>query len=142
MSSRRWCRLEQSEDAASRVALETADCLAHAFAFAEFALDVGDRRWMVLPAADDDRVQCAVELTIAAGIEPVANALTGARGDGRGAAEAREGRLAAAAAVVRPGKQRLGGRDWADAALGEQERREFGDTCLDLTFELAFFGAE
>src|SRR5438094_262924 len=75
-------------------------------------------------------------------LEPVANALTGAGGDGRGAAEAREGRLAAAAAVVRPGQQRLGGRDWADAALGEQQRRELGDTCLDLTLELAFFGAE
>src|SRR5687768_8124357 len=55
------------EEVASQVALEATDRIPHAFALAEAAIDVGNRRRVMLVAADDDGVQGAVELAITAG---------------------------------------------------------------------------
>src|SRR5262245_42090757 len=96
---RRAC-FEQTEEVAGEVALEAADRLAHALALAGLALDVADRRRVVLAAADDDRVQRAVELPVAAGIEPVAEDPAGGGGDRRGAGEAGERGFRAEAAAV------------------------------------------
>src|SRR5215216_6344525 len=105
MSSGHRACLEHAEEVAGEVALEAADRLVQAFAFAGLALDVADRRCVVLAAADDDRVQRAVELPVAAGVEPMAVDATGGGGDRGGAGEAGEGRLGAEAAAVRPGDQ-------------------------------------
>jgi hypothetical protein len=68
-------------------------------------------------ARDDDRVQGAVELAVAAAVEAVAGDLARAGGDGRGAAVAGEGGLVVEATAVRPGDQELGGRDRTNARL-------------------------
>src|SRR5262245_31170778 len=118
-SGLRHC-LERSVEGACEVALEAADRLAHALALARLALDVGDRRRVVLAAADDDRVQRTVELAVPAGVEPVAVDASGGGGDRGGAGEAGERGLGAEAAAVRPGHQHLRGRDRTDAWLVEQ----------------------
>jgi hypothetical protein len=78
VSSRHRAGLEYAEEVAGEVALEATDRLAHALALAGFALDVADGRSVVLAAADDDRVQRAVELSVAAGVESVAADAAGA----------------------------------------------------------------
>jgi hypothetical protein len=75
MSSSLGHPLQHPEDVASKEALQAADGLAHGLAFARFARDVGDRLRVGLAPADDDRVQGAVELTVAAAVEAVADAL-------------------------------------------------------------------
>jgi hypothetical protein len=90
MSSGHSCPLEYAIDVAGEVALEAADRLADALALAGLACDVGDRGRMALSATDDDRVQGAVQLTVSAGVEPVADGLAGAGGNRRGCAEAGE----------------------------------------------------
>jgi hypothetical protein len=98
-SCHRAC-LEHAEEVAGEVALEATDRLAHAFALAGLALDVADRRRVVLAAADDDRVQRAVELPVAAGVESVAADAAGGGRDRGGAGEAGEGGLRAEAPAV------------------------------------------
>src|SRR5918999_5898061 len=83
MSSGLWRCLEQAEEVAGEGALEAADRLARALALAEAALDVGDCGRVLLAAADDDRVQRAVELAIAAAVEAVAHDHARAGRDGR-----------------------------------------------------------
>src|SRR5919108_4324610 len=80
--------LEHAEDVARQVALETPDRFPDALALAGLALDVGDRGSVVLPATDDDRVQGAVQLTVSARVEPVADRLAGAGRDRGGRGEA------------------------------------------------------
>src|SRR5262249_47553121 len=100
MSSGLWHRLQCSVEGARRAGAEAAERLAHALALACLALDVADCRRVVLAAADDDRVQHAVELAVAAGVEPVPSHEAGGGGDRGGAGEAGEGGVAAEAAVV------------------------------------------
>src|SRR5215211_284404 len=140
-SGHRTC-LEQAEEVAGEVALEATDRLAHALALGSPPLDVGDRRRVVLAPRDDDRVQRAVELPVAAGVEPVAKDEAGGGGDRSGAGEAGKGGVAAEAAAVRPREQHLRGGDRADARLVEQRRREPRYQCLDLALELALLGRE
>src|SRR5918999_1895864 len=83
--------LEHAVDAARQVPLEAADRFPDALALAGLALDVGDRGSVVLPATDDDRVQGAVQLTVSARIEPVADRLAGAGRDRGGRGQAGEG---------------------------------------------------
>src|SRR5262245_44739809 len=97
---------------------------------------------MVFAAADDDCVQCAVELAVAAGVEPVALYEAGGGGDRGGAGEVGEGGLGGEAAVVRPGDKDLRGRGRTDAGLVEQRWRESRDQGLDLAVELAFLSRE
>src|SRR5918992_2150545 len=91
MSSSLWRCLEQAEEVAGEVALEAADRFAHALAFGSAPLDVSGRGRVVLASRDDDCVQCAVELALAAGVEPVSADEAGGCGDGSGAGEAGAG---------------------------------------------------
>src|SRR5918992_2781373 len=97
MSSSLWRCLEQAEEVAGEVALEAADRLAHALALGSAPLDVSDRGRVVLASREDDCVQCAVELAVAAGVEPVSADEAGGCGDRSGAGEAGEGGVPAGA---------------------------------------------
>jgi len=68
-------RLEQSVKAAGEVALEAAVCFAATLAVSDSSIDVGDRRRMRASAGDEDHVQGAVELAVAAAVEAVADRL-------------------------------------------------------------------
>jgi hypothetical protein len=60
---------------AGEVALEGACGVAAAFAFGDAAVDVGAGGGVVLAAVEDDRVEGAVELAVAAAAGPVADRL-------------------------------------------------------------------
>jgi hypothetical protein len=64
---------------AGEVALEDAGCFAGRLVFCDTARDVAAGRWVVVAAVEDDGVQGAVELAVAASAEAVADRLT-ARG--------------------------------------------------------------
>ncbi len=77
------------------------------FAVSDSSIDVGDRRRMCASAGDEDHVQGAVELAIAAAVEAVADRLARRGGDRCAASEASEGGLASDPALVRPGDDEL-----------------------------------
>jgi hypothetical protein len=60
---------------AGEEAFEAAHRVAHCFAFGESPLAVGDRWRVVFAAAEDDRVEGAVELAITAAVEAVTDEL-------------------------------------------------------------------
>jgi hypothetical protein len=62
---------EGVEDDAGELSLEAADCLAAALPFGRFALQVGARGRVVASLRDRDPVERAVELAVAAAVEPV-----------------------------------------------------------------------
>ena len=77
MSSReRRLVVEYAVEVAGEVALERAGCVAACFAGGDWSRDVVLGRWVVLAAVQDDRVQRAVELAVAAAAEPVAERLS------------------------------------------------------------------
>ena len=94
---------------------------------------------VVLAAVEDDRVQRAVELAVAAAAEAVAGGLAAGSGDGCDAGEAGEARFGAGSAVVRLGDDQLGGDDRSDAGLVKQRRRECVYVGEDLALELVGF---
>jgi hypothetical protein len=100
LSSRRWRVLEESVEVAGEVALEAAGGLAAALPFLDPALDVVDGRSVHSPSGDDNLMERAVELSVAAAVEPVADRLAGGGGDRGGAGEPGEGGLADQAAAV------------------------------------------
>ena len=104
------------------VALEAADRLPRALSLRLSALDVGDRRRVVHPTREDDRVQGAVQCPVPAAIETPALPLARGGGDRRSPSVAGKGSLAGEATGVRPGDKELRGRDRADAALAKQRR--------------------
>src|SRR6266508_6913415 len=134
--------LEQSVEAAGEVALEAAVCFAATFAVADASIDVGDRRLVCASAGDEDHVQGAVELAIAAAVEAVADRLSRRSGDRCAASEASEGGLASDPAGVGPGDDELRGRERSDARLIEQLRRQRSGELLDLAREFALFGGQ
>src|SRR5688500_16891510 len=71
-------RFEGVEDDAGELALQAADGFAAALAFGLFAFEVGAGGWVDARLGDRDAVQGAVELAVAAAIEPVAAVLAGA----------------------------------------------------------------
>ena len=73
MSTCRRCCLQLSEEGAGEVAFEAADGVAFGFSFAEAAADVGLRFGVDSFAAEDDRVEGAVELAVVAAVEAVAD---------------------------------------------------------------------
>jgi len=91
---------EEPVEAAGEVTLEAAVCLASRFAFLESPLDVGDRGGMGAFSCDEDHVQCPVEFSVAASVEPVADGLAGRGGDRGCAGESCERGLRLDAAVV------------------------------------------
>jgi hypothetical protein len=141
LSSGRGGGLEESVEVAGEVALEAADRVAAGLAVVLAALEVGDRGGVVLAAAEQDGVEGAVELAVAAAVESVADGLAGAGRDRGGAGEASEGGLVADPAGVRPGDDQLGGADRADAGLGEQGGCELADELSDRGLELFGLGA-
>jgi hypothetical protein len=77
LSSRCWWVLEESVEVAGEVALEAAGCLAAALSLADSPLDVVDGWSVHSPSGEDDLVECAVELSVAAAVESVADRLAG-----------------------------------------------------------------
>ena len=75
---------------AGEVALEAADRLAGALAFAASSGDGVTGLGMAAGAGDDDAVQRGVDLAVAALVKPLAPGVAGARGDRRNAGGARE----------------------------------------------------
>ena len=67
-----WARFECVEDEACELAFEAADRFAPAFAFGLLAFQVGASGGMDARLGDRDPVQRAVELAVAAAVEPVA----------------------------------------------------------------------
>jgi hypothetical protein len=76
---------------AGEVALEQSCGFAAALAFGDASFDVGLGRGVVLSSLQDDRVEGAVELTIAAATESVSDRLPARGGHGCDAGETREG---------------------------------------------------
>jgi hypothetical protein len=67
--------LEEAVEVAGEVALEATGRLAAALSFAYSAFDVVDGRLVDSAAGEDDLVEGAVELSVAAAVEPVADRL-------------------------------------------------------------------
>jgi hypothetical protein len=76
-SSGRWWVFEEPVEAAREVALEAAVRFARGFAVLASTGDVVDRWLVPAAAADQDHVQGAVELAVAASVESVADRLAG-----------------------------------------------------------------
>jgi hypothetical protein len=91
-------------DGACELSFQAADCFASALPFGLFAFEVGTRGRVDAALRDRDPVQGAVELAVAAAVEPVPSVLAGAgleRGD------------AGVAGKLRIGVEAL---DWSDLA--------------------------
>ncbi len=84
----------------------------------------------------------AVEVAVAAAVEPVTDDAAAARGDRTGAGERGVCGIVAAAARVRPGHDRLGGANWAYAAFGQQLRRQVGDEVGEVAFVIGEFSVD
>ena len=100
MSSRRWRVLEESVEGAGEVALEAAGGLVAALPFAEAALDEVDGWSVHATSGEDDLVEGAVELSVAAAVEPVADRLSGGGRNRGGAREPGEGGFAHETALL------------------------------------------
>jgi hypothetical protein len=85
---------------AGEVALEEACCVAAALSFGYAAGDVVAGCRVVLGAVEDDGVECAVELAVAAAAEPVPSGLAATGRDRGDAGEAGEAGLRADPAGV------------------------------------------
>src|SRR5436189_6366337 len=90
LSSRRRRVFEEAVEVSGEVALEAAGGLAAAFPFLDSTFDVVDGRSVRSASGNDDLVGCAVELSVAAAVEPVADRLAGRGRDRGGAGESRE----------------------------------------------------
>jgi hypothetical protein len=124
---------------ASEVALEDAGGVACAFALCNAASDVVACRRVVLAAVEDDGVQGAVELAVAAAAEAVADRLAARGGQWCDAGEAGEGGFGADAVMVGSGDNQLCGDDRADAGFVEQFGHERSYVVADLALELVGF---
>lgn len=71
---------EESVEAAGGVAPEAASCVAAALSFADAPFDVVNGWSVYATSGEDDLVEGAVELPIAAAVEPVADGLPGGGG--------------------------------------------------------------
>src|SRR5436190_22029903 len=100
LSSRQGRAFEEPVEVSGEVALQAARGLAAAFPFLDSTLDVVDRRSVRAAAGNDDLVECPVELSVAAAVEPVADPLAGRGRDRGGAGEPGECGLADHTAAV------------------------------------------
>jgi hypothetical protein len=87
-------------------------------------------------------VQGAVEVAVAAAVEPVTDDAAAAGGDRAGAGERGVCGIVAAAAGVGPGHDRLCGADWAHAAFGQQLRRQVGDQVGEMPLVIGEFSVD
>ena len=128
--------MHDAVEVAGEVALEEPDGVACCFAFGDAAGDVVAGRGVVLAAVQDDRVEGAVELAVAAAAEAVTCRET-ARGRERcHAGEAGEGGLGADAIAVRPSDDQLRGHNRSDTRFVEQLGHKRADVRDDLALEL------
>ena len=114
--------------------------VAAAFALGDPFGDVVLGGRIVLATMQDDGVERAVQLSVAATAEPMPGRLAAGGGDRRDAGEAGEGGFGADASPMRPGDDRLRGDDRADAGFVEQLWREGAHVYEDLAFELVGLG--
>ena len=91
-------------------------------------------------SGDEDLVEGAVELSVAAAVEAVADRLSGGGGDRGDAGEPGERGFAADPAFVGPGEHDLGCEERPDAGLVEELGCELLGQRLDLAGELALLG--
>src|SRR5699024_8165473 len=82
--------------------------------------DVGASSWVHAHASDDGHVEGAVQTAVTAAVDAVPHGVARGRGDWAGAGEAGERSLGSDPTQLRPGRQRDGGGDRADAGLVEQ----------------------
>src|SRR5690348_8873021 len=87
-------------------------------------------------------MQCAVEFSVAASVESVADCLAGGGRDRCCAGEPCEGGLGRKSAAVGPGEDELGGGQCADAWLVEQLRSEAANELFDFARELTLFACQ
>ena len=87
-------------------------------------------------------MQGAVEVAVAAAVEPVTDDAAAAGGDRAGAGERGVCGIVAAAARVGPGQDRLGGADRAHAEFGQQLRRQVGDQVGEVAFVIGEFSVD
>ena len=99
MSVKSWF-LELAVDASGEVALEQADCFAAGFAAADAFGDECRGVWIGAGEAECDGVEGAVEVAVAAAVEPVSVCLAAACGDRGDAGQAGEPGLMAESAGV------------------------------------------
>ena len=76
-------------------AFEVADGVFFGFALGDAAVEVAAGSFAVAEPDDDDHVQCPVGVAVAGEVEPVTAGAPAGRGDWRGRAQVREGRLGA-----------------------------------------------
>ena len=100
LSSRQRRVFEEPVEVSGEVALQAAGGLAAAFSFLDSTFDVVDGRSVCSASGDDDLVECAVELSVAAAVESVADRLARRGGDRGGAGELGECGLVGYAALV------------------------------------------
>lgn len=93
-------------------------------------------------AVERDDVEGAVELSVAAAVEPMTLSLAARCLHGAGAGQCGERRFAFHSLGVAAGDDELGGADGADAAFGEQVRHEFADDRFELPVELVDLAAQ
>jgi hypothetical protein len=85
--------VEQSPDPAGEVSLEAADRFLLGLPFGVSAVEVDAGGWVGAGSGERDDVERAVELAIAAAVQPVAFGVAGAGGDRGGAGVSREARV-------------------------------------------------
>src|SRR5690348_16928984 len=108
LSSGQWGRvLHDAVEVAGEIALEETDRVATALAVGNAPSDGVLCRLVVLAPVEDDGVEGAVELTVAASAKPVAYGQTAGGRERSDAGESGEGGLRADAVVVRPGDDQL-----------------------------------
>jgi hypothetical protein len=127
--------LEQSPDAASEVALQTAQRFAAGLAVGLLAREVCGGLRVEAALGDREAVQRAVELAVAAAVEAVAVGASRGRGDRRRAGDPRQLGVGREASDVGDLADELGRGQDAAAALGEELRRDVGDEDGELTLE-------
>jgi hypothetical protein len=122
-------------DAAGEVAFEAADRFAGALALGAFAVEIVAGLGVAAGAGDGDAVDRGVDLAVAAAVEAVAVGRAGADGDWCQAGGARELGVGGEAGGAGDLADELGCRQWPEAGLGEQLRRDLRDELGDLGLE-------
>ena len=131
--------VEAAVELAGDVALEAAADFGIGLAFCAAPGDLGPGLLARAPASQEDVVQGAVEVAVAAAVEPVTDDAAATGGDRAGAGERGVGGIVAAAARVGPGHDRWCGADRAHAAFGQQLRRQVGDQLGEVALVIGEF---
>ena len=126
---------ERGVDSARELSFEAAECFAPALPLALLALEVGTRGRVDTALGNRDPVQGAVELAVAAAVEPVAPVFAGAGFERCDAGVAGELRVGVEAFDRSDLAEQLGGADRAAAGQCQERRRGLRGRCLQLAVE-------